>query len=317
MDWPKWDLAIKAELEALKKAGTWGVVERPRGRNIVVCKWVLHIKNDAARRIERYKAWLVVKWFTQVYGVDYYETFAPVTKLASTTQPGIGFPIGILSQFVDNLGWAHWEGVKHIFRYLAGTRNWALVYGMKVKGLEGLLMWTVLCRSIGMLSPDTHSWSMGEPFPGLPRNKKSSRSPPSNQNMWPLHTLPRRPYGFAYHFIQTRKLLSHLPAMGLITPISNTSTYGIILFDSSWIMGQLILFIALPTTWLTTHLPRCFPTLKQSISLSRSACNRLEGGVLEYSRSIIPTAKFEFPYMVYKYVHAFYWLATGLGATLQ
>ena len=26
MDWPKWDLAIKAELEALKKAGTWGVV---------------------------------------------------------------------------------------------------------------------------------------------------------------------------------------------------------------------------------------------------------------------------------------------------
>ena len=35
MDWPKWDLVIKAELEALKKAGTWGVVERQRGRNIV------------------------------------------------------------------------------------------------------------------------------------------------------------------------------------------------------------------------------------------------------------------------------------------
>ena len=38
MDWLKWDLAIKAELEALKKAGTWGVIERLRGRNIVVCK---------------------------------------------------------------------------------------------------------------------------------------------------------------------------------------------------------------------------------------------------------------------------------------
>ena len=25
MDWLKWDLAIKVELEALKKAGTWGV----------------------------------------------------------------------------------------------------------------------------------------------------------------------------------------------------------------------------------------------------------------------------------------------------
>ena len=56
MDWLKWDLVIKAELEALKKAGTWGVVERLRGTNIVACKWVLHIKKDAARRIERYKA---------------------------------------------------------------------------------------------------------------------------------------------------------------------------------------------------------------------------------------------------------------------
>ena len=39
MDWLKWDLAIKAELEALKKVGTWGVIERPKGRNIFACKW--------------------------------------------------------------------------------------------------------------------------------------------------------------------------------------------------------------------------------------------------------------------------------------
>ena len=56
MDWLKWDLVIKAELEALKKAGTWGVVERLRGRNIVVCKWVLHIKKDVAGKIKCYKA---------------------------------------------------------------------------------------------------------------------------------------------------------------------------------------------------------------------------------------------------------------------
>ena len=30
-DWPKWEAAIKAELDALKKAKTWGTVERPRG----------------------------------------------------------------------------------------------------------------------------------------------------------------------------------------------------------------------------------------------------------------------------------------------
>ena len=56
MDWLKWDLVTKVELEALKKAGTWGVVERLRGRNIVVCKWVLHIKKDVAGKIKCYKA---------------------------------------------------------------------------------------------------------------------------------------------------------------------------------------------------------------------------------------------------------------------
>jgi len=74
---------MKKVLDVLRAAGTWEEVERPQGKNIVGCKWVFRIKKDAQGRIKKYKAQLVARGFTQVYGVDYTETFAPVTKLAS------------------------------------------------------------------------------------------------------------------------------------------------------------------------------------------------------------------------------------------
>src|ERR1700678_1059623 len=82
-DWPKWHGAIQVELKNLEASGTWKLVKRPPNANVVDCRWVLHIKNIAAGEIEKYKARLVVKGFTQIYGVDYYETYAPVAKLAS------------------------------------------------------------------------------------------------------------------------------------------------------------------------------------------------------------------------------------------
>ena len=45
--------------------------------------------------------------------------------------------MGLLLQFVDNPGWTRWEGVKRIFHYISGTKNWKLVFGEKIKGLEG------------------------------------------------------------------------------------------------------------------------------------------------------------------------------------
>ena len=51
-DWPRWEITIHEELDALQKASTWVIVERPKGRNIVKNKWVFRIKKDSAGKFE-------------------------------------------------------------------------------------------------------------------------------------------------------------------------------------------------------------------------------------------------------------------------
>jgi len=55
-------------------------VELPERCKRVGCKWVFKTKRDSHGNIERYKARLVAKDFTQKDGIDYKETFLPVSK---------------------------------------------------------------------------------------------------------------------------------------------------------------------------------------------------------------------------------------------
>ncbi len=70
-DWLRWKEAMDRKMSTLKKAGTWSTVPRPSNKNIIGSKWVFRVKRKADRSVDKYKARLVARGFTQVYGVDY------------------------------------------------------------------------------------------------------------------------------------------------------------------------------------------------------------------------------------------------------
>ena len=65
-DSEEWKKAIEKEYESLKSMGTWrGVSDGEKAKSIVSSKWVLKIKYDENGEIDRYKARLVARGFTQ------------------------------------------------------------------------------------------------------------------------------------------------------------------------------------------------------------------------------------------------------------
>ena len=80
---PLWQAAMTEELDVLSRNRNWDLVDLPPDKSMVGCKWVFKIKTRSDGSIERYKACLVAKSFTQEYGIDYEETFAPIPRLSS------------------------------------------------------------------------------------------------------------------------------------------------------------------------------------------------------------------------------------------
>ncbi|KAF7566254.1 hypothetical protein PtrM4_145740 [Pyrenophora tritici-repentis] len=77
----QWKAAILEEIIALMENRTWEEVPKPKDANMVDSKWVFTVKTNLDGTVERFKARLVARGFTQVHGTDYNETFAPTVRM--------------------------------------------------------------------------------------------------------------------------------------------------------------------------------------------------------------------------------------------
>jgi hypothetical protein len=77
----QWKEACQHEISVLSK--TWTLVPRPTGRKVIGCKWVFKRKRDGDGHVTRYRSRLVVKGYSQVPGIDYQDSFAPVARIST------------------------------------------------------------------------------------------------------------------------------------------------------------------------------------------------------------------------------------------
>jgi hypothetical protein len=95
------------EFSALSQTNTWTLVPRPPGTNIVGSKWIFKTKHRLNGSIEKHKARLVARGFTQRQGIDYDDTFSLVVTPAT---------IRLVLSIAVSRGWAlHQVDVSNAF----------------------------------------------------------------------------------------------------------------------------------------------------------------------------------------------------------
>ena len=78
-----WRDTMMEEYHSIMKNDDWEIVSRPEGKSMVTSCWLYKLKHAVDGSVEKYKFRFVARGFSQVEGVDYDETFAPVVRYTS------------------------------------------------------------------------------------------------------------------------------------------------------------------------------------------------------------------------------------------
>jgi hypothetical protein len=71
------------EYDSIVKNSVWEIVPRSIDKSVVGSRWIYKVKQAADGSVEKYKARFVARVFSQIEGIDYGETFAPVSRYSS------------------------------------------------------------------------------------------------------------------------------------------------------------------------------------------------------------------------------------------
>ena len=107
MQEPTWVDAMVDEYESIVRNNAWEIVIMLVGKSVVSSRWIYKVKHVVDGSVEKYKAIFVARVFSQIEGIDYDETFAPVARYSSMRS--------ILALSVQMGSRIHWMDVKTSF----------------------------------------------------------------------------------------------------------------------------------------------------------------------------------------------------------